>query len=190
MHNEILCRLHEGHQGKMKCRLRAHSTVWWSGIGRDIDATIEACQHCREHQKTKQEEPLRPSVIPNRPWERLGADLFAHKRCHYLVVVDYYSRWIEVKLLATTTTIAVVGKFKQISSAHGIADVIQSDNAPQFASGDFAAFAKAYGFEHLTSSPHLLQANGEAERAVQTAKRILDQPQSDLALLNYRSTPH
>ena len=72
---------------------------------------------------------------------------------------------------------------------HGIPDIVQLDNGPQFSSGDFGKFADDYGFIHKTSSPHMHQANGAVERAVQTAKKILDCDDIALALLNYRSTP-
>ena len=56
---------------------------------------------------------------------------------------------------------------------HGIQKVVVSDNGPQFASEDFAAFAASCDFHRVTSSPGYPQSNGPAEKTVQTAKNIL-----------------
>ena len=84
----------------------------------------------------------------------------------------------------------MIKKLKEIFAAHVISDILLSDNGPQFISSEFAEFSSKYGFTHTTSSPYFPHGNTEAERAVQMAKRIIIQQDSDIALLNYRTTPH
>jgi len=65
-----------------------------------------------------------------------------------------------------------------------------SDNGPQYSSTEFADFAEAYDFAHVTSSPLFAQSNGQAERTVQTVKNLLKESKDPhMALLTYRSTP-
>ena len=49
-----------------------------------------------------------------------------------------------------------------------------SDNGPQYSSEAYAAFARQFQFEHVTSSPRYPQSNGEAERAVQNGEKPLE----------------
>ena len=190
LRRDILSRIHESHQGLTKCRQNASSSVWWPNISSDLRNLIENCEKCQENRPAQQREPLLPTPLPNRPWEKLGADLFEFKKKNYLVVIDYYSRWIEIKPLPSTSSNAVIGRLKDIFSCHGIPEILHSDNGSQFVSFEFSEFAKKYGFQRVTSSPYFHQSNGEAERAVQTAKKILNQDDPDIALLNYRSTIH
>ena len=186
----ILKKLHETHQGLQKCRSNAQSAVWWPGLGRDLKDMIDNCRVCREHRPAQRKEPLKPTPLPDRPWQKLGADLCTVDSKDYLVVVDYYSRWLEVLPLKTTTANVVIRNLKHIFATHGIPEVLYSDNGPQFQCKETRDFATTYDFITDTSSPGFPQANGEAESAVKIAKKLINQPDLDLALLMYRNTPH
>jgi transposase InsO family protein len=187
--SDVLQKLHESHQGLAKCLEFAKLTVFWPGLRGDLTRLVENCQTCHENKPAQRHEPLRPTELPQRPWSKIGADFAKYKGKQFLVVTDYYSRWIEIKQVKSLTASRVILRFKQIFSSHGIPDVVVSDNGPPFNSKDFARFAEDYGLIHQTSSPHFPQANGQAESAVKIAKKLLSQPDLDVALLNYRSTP-
>ncbi len=187
---EILNRLHESHQGVTKCIQNANEVMWWPGMSTDIKNMIDKCLICRENRPANRKEPLKPSELPERPWQVIAMDLFDWRGRSYLVVVDTYSRWMEIKECYRITSRSVIGKLKSIFSTHGIPETVKSDSGTQFVSIDFQRFAKHYGFELITSSPHHHQANGAAENSVNIAKAILRQNDPDIALLNYRNTEH
>ena len=130
------------------------------------------------------------SPLSNHPWEKVASDLFELNGKTYLLVADYFSRYLEVQTLTTTTSASVIRALKAIFSRHGIPAVLMSDNGPQYSSQEMKDFANLYNFKHVTSSPHYPQSNGMAERMVKTAKSLLEKSADPyLALLAYRTTP-
>ena len=108
----------------------------------------------------------------------------------YLIVVDYFSKYLEVSLLTSLTSSETIRALKAVFARHGIPEKVRSDNGTQYDSAEFAKFAKDWQFKHITSSPHFPQSNGQAERAVQTTKALLKKAEDPArALLAYRSTP-
>ena len=167
LQKETLSKIHQGHLGIQKCRLRARNFVWWPGISRQIDNWVSQCNVCAEHSQPNRE-PLLPTPLPAYPWQMVGADFLELHNVNYLLVVDYFSRYPEVTMLTTTTSFAVIKAMKSIFSRHGIPDVVRSDNGSQFDCQEFNTFANSYGFRHQTSSPCFPQSNGLVERAVKT----------------------
>ena len=112
----------------------------------------------------------------------------------YLVLADTYSGWFEIDHLPDTKAVTIIRKIKMQISRYGIPDTIMSDNGPQFSNEQFKKFTSEYGILHRTSSPRYPQSNGYAERAVQSAKKILITARRNnedpyLALLNQRNIP-
>ena len=189
LRHTILDRIHTGHQGITKCRMRARQSVWWPGITREIEELIKNCRMCIKNSDNPPE-PLIPTPTPKLPWQKIATDLFEYKKKQHLLVVDYYSRFIEVVELTNTTSAEVICEFKRIFSRHGIPQCMISDNGPQYSSAEFKRFTTDWGITHVTSSPGHPSANGEAERAVRTIKELW-KPSNDpySAVLAYHSTP-
>jgi transposase InsO family protein len=189
LRKQILDRIHDGHQGIVKCRERANQGVWWPGISREIKDLVSKCKHCIENSPEQRKEPLIPSKLPDFAFQKVGVDLCEKKGKMYLVLIDYYSRYIEYEQLSMTTSSAVICELKKMMARYGIPEVLYSDNGSQFSSKEFSDFVKDWGIVHITSSPKFPQSNGEAENAVKTVKKILTQQDPSLALLTYRATP-
>lgn len=194
MRSHVLKLIHSMHLGVEKCKKLARDTILWPGLGSQIEDMVNNCDTCSQYKRSNPREPLMLHPTPHRPWETVGLDLCELKKHHYLIIVDYYSNFIEVDELHTTTSEQVVAVCKSQFARHGIPNTVISDNGPQFASQTFHEFSLTYQFQHHTSSPYHPQSNGKAEKAVQVVKGLLNKTQSDtqdfhLALLNFRNTP-
>ena len=126
----MLKRIHEGHQGISKCRERARQAVWWPGLNTQLEDLIYNCPVCQK-ERVRRPEPLYPSSLPELPWQKLGADLFDWKGSKYLLLVDYYSRFIEIARLSGESCAEVVCHTKSVMAHHGVPEVLVSDNSLQ-----------------------------------------------------------
>ena len=186
---ETLEKIHCGHQGMRKCQQRIMIAVWWPGITWQLQQMIINCPESSKL-STPPCQPLLPTPLPRYPWEKVGTDLFELKDITYLLVIDYFSRSIELQSLTITTSASIIRSLKSIFARHGLPMTMMSDKDPQYSSQEFSSFAKEYQFEHVTSSPHYPQANSLAGCAVRTVKGLLQKSTDPyLTLLAYRSIP-
>ena len=191
---ECLRSIHCSHLGIEKTKQRAREVIFWPGLNHDIELLIRSCETCGKVANSNPKQPLISTPPPQFPWQIVGFDLCSSAGRDYLVTCDYYSRFIEIDYLSSTTSTAVITKLKAHFSRHGIPVKVCSDNGSQLASAEFSKFAKDWDFQQLTSSPVFPQANGQAEKAVDIAKRLIEKAADAgvdpfLALLEYRNTP-
>lgn len=159
----------------------------------DIESTTKNCRACRTFGKANTKEKITQHTMPELPFQKIGADVCEVEGKNYTVIVDYFSKWIEVKQINSKTAAIIIKVMKTTFATHGIPERLIADNMP-FASAEFREFAKSWNFEINTSSPRNPQSNGMAEKAVHIVKQMIkkckhDKKDMDLALLAYRNTP-
>ena len=74
-----------------------------------------------------------PTPFPERPWQMIGTDLFELDNLNYLIVADYFSRYIEVTAMQKTTkSYEVIRALKAIFARYGIPEEVRSHNGRVF----------------------------------------------------------
>ena len=189
MRREVLNKIHAGHGGIQKCSALASTCVWWPYINSDIKSKVENCSECLEDRRNPME-PLLSTPLPQYPWEILAMDHFKHGGNWYLVVADYFSRYIDVcdvgNDLSSTRTKECLEK---LFSFFGVPGALRCDSYSSFVSFDFKTFLNEYGVKLITSSPRFPQSNGFIESMVKVAKGLLRNNNLQEALMVYRATP-
>ncbi|XP_013140043.1 PREDICTED: uncharacterized protein K02A2.6-like, partial [Papilio polytes] len=194
LRKEMVDRVHDGHMGIDRCKRHAREVMFWPGMSRDIEQRVRRCAACAERTPRPQREPLLPHHIPDIPWAKVGSDIFQIGKNYYLILVDYFSNFVEVVTITNICSRSIIGALKEQFSRHGIPSQLVTDNGPAYASKEFALFSRTWGFDHITTSPNYPQSNGRSERTVRTVKEMLKKSYlsgSDfyLGLLNFRATP-
>ena len=90
--------LHIGHNGVEGSLRRAQKYVFWPGMNKEINQWIECCETCWKNEVAQASLPLMSHDMPQRPWEKIGIDLFYFSGKEYLITVCYrstFGRWID-----------------------------------------------------------------------------------------------
>ena len=107
--------------------MRASTSVWRPGISNQITQLVHNCQICAK-ETLPRTEPLISSPLPDYPWQVNGTDHFEFKGQHYLIAINYFSRYSEITKLASLTSEGTIAALKAIFARHGIPEIVQSDN--------------------------------------------------------------
>ena len=170
---QALASLHIGHPGTLKMKLWAQQSMYWLGINKDIENHVMSCDPCQVNDRSQQKEPIIPFEVPNRPWQRVGIDLFHHNKGWYVIVADYYSKYPCIQALPATASKDVISALKPCFAEYGILGDVIGDNGSQFTSQEYQLFAASCGFKLTTSSPHYPRGHGFVKQQVQTIKKLL-----------------
>ncbi|XP_055546459.1 uncharacterized protein K02A2.6-like [Wyeomyia smithii] len=176
----VLNDLHVPHIGIVKMEGLARSFVYLPGIDADIEKQVKSCSQCSRQAHAPPKFSEHHWQYPKGPWERIHIDYAGPVAgSMLLIVVDSYSKWLEVKVTQSTTTAATIGIMDELFSSFGV--------------------PRSGVKYHKLSAPYHPATNGQAERYVQTTKDALKamgttastlQSNLNIFLQMYRLAPH
>ena len=114
------------------------------------------------------------------PFAQWGLDIMgpfptALRQLKFLVVgIDYFTKWVEVKALATITEKNIRNfVWRNIICKYGIPRVLVSNNGKQFDNSAFRDFCSELGIKNHNSSPAYPQANEQVEVTNRSLLKII-----------------
>ncbi|CAB0032933.1 unnamed protein product [Trichogramma brassicae] len=201
LRQQVLQAAYEGHPGIVAMKNRLRTQVWWPKMDKDAENMVKSCKGCTHVSAPNPPNPMKRRELPREPWADVSLDFMGPlpSKDYILIIVDYYSRYKEIKIMRSTTTEDTIKVLKEIFSRLGFPSIITSDNGPQFKSETFVQYCRQCGIIHLTTIPYWPQMNGEVERQNRSVLKRLKISQiekkdlkEDLCdyLMMYNSTPH
>lgn len=169
-----------GHSGQQKTLFRLNTRVFWDSMRKDVCNYVKACEACQQfkYDNTPSSNQMQIHSV-NEPWHTIGIDIMgpfpvtSRNKRFLLVIVDYFTRWIEVFPLSTTTSIAISELLiDQLFTRYGFPKYILSDNGPQFVSNMFRSFCDTLNIQQKLTANYHPQSN-MTERVNRTLKPLI-----------------
>lgn len=168
------------HLGKMKTLLKILEVAWWPEIRKNVWQHVKECVVCQQY-KPSNIKPLGflQSTEVKEPGYMLGVDLMGpfpkskKGNIFLLVVVDYFTKWIELFPLRDSKTPRICQILKdEIFNRWGVPKYLLSDRGPQFLSQLLIDLCRSWGVtQKLTTSYH--PQTNLTERVNRTLKTMM-----------------
>ncbi|OWZ15792.1 Eukaryotic/viral aspartic protease [Phytophthora megakarya] len=153
-------------------------------IGRlfkSVQCHVEECVDCetgKDHPTIRGESP--GNIVATYPFQAVAMNHIpsisaSHKgKTELLIWVDLFTGFVIVKASASRAAQTVAESYEEaVFGRFSASEAIRNDREPGFMSDFFRAFNKLMGQRQRTTLPYCPQANGAAERMVQTITRAI-----------------
>lgn len=184
MRNAVLSLLHEEHVGMVRMKMLARSHYYWSGIDYDIEKFVRNCPTCEIFQNKDHQVPGSGWNRSLKFWERVHIDFLQKFDKYFLIIVDSFSRYIDIYQVSSTNAKETVKKLRHIFSIFGLPDELVSDNGPPFIGEVYKNFCLSNGIKCTFSPPLHPRSNGTVEKQVHTVKQFLVKRYHEAQLTN------
>ena len=133
---------HDTYPGINRLKSLARSYVWLPGLDSDIQSTVQKCDVCQSNRGNPPKAPLHPWEWPSDHGHDFTLTMHGPL---FLIVVDAYSKWINVQIVPSTSAEATIAALRPIFSTFGLPQQMVSDNGTGFTSVQFQKFFSQNG---------------------------------------------
>jgi site-specific DNA-cytosine methylase len=179
---DLIREMHDtsGHFGERRTVNLLMRTYWWHGMYKDVSAVVRSCAVCDRVRASFNATPMELSPLPIEGlFYRWGVDLCgpfpatARGNTYVMVMVEYFSKTIELAPLKAKEAVNTRAAFLDcVLGRYGACAEVVTDQGTEFQGAFDDLLVSAY-IDHRMTAPNHPQADGLAERAVQTVKRAL-----------------
>ncbi|GMF53867.1 unnamed protein product [Phytophthora fragariaefolia] len=174
--------LEGGHQGIGRTYLRIRSHFHWRGLYRSVQRYVGECVDC----ETGKDRPTIQGESPGNiqatyPFQVIAMDHIPSLpksfkgNTELLIWVDLFSGNVIAKASGSKTAQTIAESYEEcVFRRFGASEVIRHDREPGFMADFFRSFNRILGQRQRATMAYRPQANGTAERIVQTATRALN----------------
>ncbi|GJS62270.1 reverse transcriptase domain-containing protein [Tanacetum coccineum] len=168
--HEGSCSMHAGPRSIVAKAMRLG--YYWPTMHRDARDMIRACNDFQIHRSVLRnpQQPLTPITAPW-PFYKWGIDIAGPfpegpgKVKFFIVAMDYFTKWIEAKAVATINDQVKKFVWDNIVCRFGLPREIISDNGKQFSDNPFKDWCEKLNIAQRFASVKHPQSNGLVERA-------------------------
>ena len=176
---ELVTKIHRdmGHYGVQRVVDRMQKHYWWKGLGDTVAQVVKACMPCARtkagfREMGKELQPLALQGLMFRWGIDFAGPMPTTKRGnkYVLVCIEHCTKWVELIALPSKPSNNVSRAFlDNILSRYGAPGVVLTDQGTEIL-GEFQTLLKTHEITHKVASREHPQADGLAERMVQTFK--------------------
>jgi len=179
---EVIQRAHKevGHMASHKTLDRVREAYVWPGMRKTVTDVVQRCPICRVHVNRQEQTPMGEMPLATYPCQIIGMDLIgpfiesANGNKYVLTIVDHCTGWAEAYPIERKTNLCVWTMFSNhFLPAHGIPEVVITDQGQEFNALEFRNYLRDLGIDHRRTTPRHPQTNGRTERFNRTLKEML-----------------
>jgi hypothetical protein len=179
---DLIMQMHErtGHWGIKRTKHLLQHQYYWNGMESDVKTVLASCEPCKQVAASFQHQQSELQPLPIRGlFYRWGCDLCgpfpesSSGNTYCMLMIEHFTKHIELVAIPAKEPQHTARAFlAAVVSRFGASAEVLTDNGTEFAA-EFDQLLEECFIDHRHTSPLHPQADGLAERAIQSVKRAL-----------------